>query len=32
MQTIRLKLKEEVMSGVAKIPVEADPLTPDKAI
>jgi len=30
MQTIRLKLKEEVTSGVAKIPVEVDSLTPDK--
>ncbi len=30
MQTIRLRLKEEVMSGVAKIPVIVDALTPDK--
>ncbi len=30
MQTIRLKLKEGVMSGVAKIPVIVDSLTPDK--
>ena len=32
MQTIRLKIKEEVMSGVAKIPVEVDSLTPDKLL
>ncbi len=30
MQTIKLKIKEEVTSGAAKIPVEVDPLTPDK--
>ncbi|MBC8520965.1 MAG: formylmethanofuran dehydrogenase subunit C [Candidatus Syntrophoarchaeum sp.] len=32
MQTIRLKLKEEVMSGNARIPVEVDSLTPDKLV
>ncbi|MEA1956791.1 MAG: formylmethanofuran dehydrogenase subunit C [Euryarchaeota archaeon] len=30
MQTIKLKIKEEVTSGAAKIPVEVDSLTPDK--
>lgn len=30
MQTIKLRLKEEVTNGIAKIPVEADPLNPDK--
>ncbi|MDI6810268.1 MAG: formylmethanofuran dehydrogenase subunit C [archaeon] len=29
MQTIRLRLKEGVMSGVAKIPIEVDSLIPD---
>jgi formylmethanofuran dehydrogenase subunit C len=29
MQTIKLRLKEKVMSGVAKIPIEVDSLTPD---
>ncbi|MHC1610682.1 MAG: formylmethanofuran dehydrogenase subunit C [Candidatus Methanospirareceae archaeon] len=29
METIRLRLKEDVMSGVAKIPIEVDSLTPD---
>jgi len=32
MQTIRLKLKEEVMGGNARIPVEMDSLTPDKLV
>ena len=30
MQTIKLKLKEEITGGNAKIPIEADSLTPDK--
>jgi formylmethanofuran dehydrogenase subunit C len=30
MQTITLKLKDAVMSGIARIPVEVDALTPDK--
>ena len=30
MQQISLKLKEEVMKGVAKIPIVVDSLTPDK--
>ncbi|MCW3133977.1 MAG: formylmethanofuran dehydrogenase subunit C [Methanophagales archaeon] len=30
MQTIRLKLKEEITSGNAKIPIDVDSLTPDK--
>ncbi|HID20501.1 MAG TPA: formylmethanofuran dehydrogenase subunit C [Methanophagales archaeon] len=32
MQTINLKLKEEVTNGIAKIPVEVDSLTPDKLV
>jgi formylmethanofuran dehydrogenase subunit C len=32
MQVVRLKLKPEVMTGKAKIPVEVDSLTPDKIV
>ncbi|KAF5430500.1 formylmethanofuran dehydrogenase subunit C [Candidatus Methanophagaceae archaeon] len=32
MQTIKLKIKDNVTSGVAKIPVEVESLTPDKLV
>ncbi len=32
MQTITLKLKDAVMSGIAKVPVAVDALTPDKLV